>query len=294
MSIDALIEQRIQQRRENQKARFYQSIPHKLRDYDLETLLDLDSSYNNLTAQGKRTLTRFMNHPTPFLLLHGASGLGKTVIGAAVCLELLKRSKGHSALYLSSATLLGELSFGGRNGDNTLDIIHKASAPDILFLDDVGAGMSMTTQTRRDGIWEIVDRRWSSERKITVMTTNLPVSKQSSQGDQTSLPEWFGPSAWDRISGVGTLTAVHFSGISLRGNPGRTEDEDMYAGKRSERTTSVLSEDAKKHYEKASIQEIGVSSTIPDSDRGIEEDFESYNDFEGYDDDDEEYVIFDD
>ena len=239
MSINELIQKRIDQNREFQKSKFYQSIPHKLRDYELENLLELDSSYNNLTAQGKRTLQRFLDEPTPFLLLHGASGLGKTVIGASISLEMLKRKHGHSALYLSTTSLLSELSYGSLDGKNKLDIIKQAISPDILFLDDVGAGTSMSTQTRRDGIWEIIDRRWSAEHKITVMTTNLPISKESSQGAQVSLPEWFGPSAWDRISGTGTLTAVHFVGTSLRGK--NSNKDNRNDRKRSKRTSTISS-----------------------------------------------------
>lgn len=278
MSIDALIQKRIEQNREFQKNKFYQSIPHKLRDYELETLLELDSSYNNLTAQGKRTLQRYLDDPTPFLLLHGASGLGKTVIGASISLEMLKRNHGHSALYLSTTTLLSELSYGSLDGQNKLDIIRKAISPDILFLDDVGAGTSMSTQTRRDGIWEIIDRRWSSEKKITVMTTNLPISKESSQGSQVSLPEWFGPSAWDRISGTGTLTAVHFVGKSLRGGEGKSSE-------RRSRKTSSISRNERKHYDDKSLKDIDTSSTIPRDRKTKEENRDSYNDFEGYDED---------
>ena len=105
MTVNALIQKRIEQNREFQKNKFYQSIPHKLRDYELETLLELDSSYNNLTAQGKRVLQRYLDEPTPFLLLHGASGLGKTVIGASISLEMLKRSHGHSAVSYTHLTL---------------------------------------------------------------------------------------------------------------------------------------------------------------------------------------------
>lgn len=281
MSINELIQKRIDQNREFQKSKFYQSIPHKLRDYELENLLELDSSYNNLTAQGKRTLQRFLDEPTPFLLLHGASGLGKTVIGASISLEMLKRKHGHSALYLSTTSLLSELSYGSLDGKNKLDIIKQAISPDILFLDDVGAGTSMSTQTRRDGIWEIIDRRWSAEHKITVMTTNLPISKESSQGAQVSLPEWFGPSAWDRISGTGTLTAVHFVGTSLRG---KNSNKDNRNDRKRSKRTSTISKNERKRYDQKSLQDIDTSSTIPKDTDIKEENRDSYNDFEGYDD----------
>ena len=190
---------------------------------------------------------------------------------------MLKRKHGHSALYLSTTSLLSELSYGSLDGKNKLDIIRQAISPDILFLDDVGAGTSMSTQTRRDGIWEIIDRRWSAEHKITVMTTNLPISKESSQGSQVSLPEWFGPSAWDRISGTGTLTAVHFVGTSLRGNERKNNEN------RSRRTSSI-SKNERRHYNDESLQNIDTSSTIPKDRKTKNDNMESYNDFEGYDD----------
>ena len=109
------------------------------------------------------------------------------------------------------------------------------------------------------------------------MTTNLPISKESSQGTQVSLPEWFGPSAWDRISGTGTLTAVHFVGTSLRGNERKNNEN------RSRRTSSI-SKNERKHYNDESLQNIDTSSTIPKDRKKKEDNMDSYNDFEGYDD----------
>lgn len=206
MSITDVINARREENRIESVARWRRSLPPALRGYDMDELLETNWG-GRISVTGKRKVLDYMEEQTPFMILGGGAGLGKSLMAAEICGRLLDDGSVSSALFADSPTFLDDLSF--RHTD--VDPVSKLVGPDILLLDDVGAGTTDLTSTRRNGIWSLVNRRWASG-KTTVMTTNLPMA--SSQGEGLGLMDWFGESAWDRI--VDNLTLVTFTGHSVR------------------------------------------------------------------------------
>lgn len=132
------------------------SIPQALRGYDLDSLIATRWS-GKLTVVQTKNFKKYLSQPTKFLVLCGPSGMGKTVMGIEVSRRLLENSVGNTAMYVGTPQLLSELSFGDSSGR---DIIKKYVSPDILFLDDVGAGTISLSDTRKNGLWAIIDQRW--------------------------------------------------------------------------------------------------------------------------------------
>lgn len=185
------------------------SIPMALKGYDLESLLD--SNWNGrLSKLGTATAREYILKPSRFLLLHGSSGLGKTVMGILMMDKFMEDKRVGSALYIDSPTLLYDLSYGDKRQEN---MIKSMSRPDILLIDDIGAGSTNLTDIRRDGIWSIVNNRWL-DGKLTIITTNLPLTQSNFQDTTVTIQSWFGSAAWDRI--VHELKTIPFKGESMR------------------------------------------------------------------------------
>lgn len=203
---------------------FSKSIPANLKGYDVMKLTEMDSDYDKLSPVGKTKIREYLDNPTLFMLLQGGSGLGKTSIAAGVCFEMLRRGWGYTAEYREVSTLLNEFSFGNK-GLRGPEIIEKAVLPDILLLDDVGAGTTISTPTRITNMQSLINKRWEQD-KFTIMTTNLAVSRTGGNPNEASIQDWFGESAWDRIagssvSGDSNLTRITFGGKTMRGQSSR-------------------------------------------------------------------------
>lgn len=218
----------IQRKRENrirEMKKFSNSIPQNLRGYKVMELLDGNSDYDKLSKAGKSSLRKYLENPTLFLLLGGGSGLGKTVVASGICFELLRRGWGVTAKYAEVSSLLNKFSFG--DGDKSPnEVLQDMVKPDVLLLDDIGAGTAAATSTRKNSMHSLISQRWDQD-KLTVMTTNLAISKSvGSRNDSESIQEWFGDAAWDRIAGRASsgdtnLTRVNFRGSTMRGSSTR-------------------------------------------------------------------------
>lgn len=207
MAINKLVEARIKEYRQLELQRWEDSIPTSLRGYDYDKLIETNWN-GKLTVISRNKVVKYVKNPTPFLLLHGGSGLGKTVMGVEIIKKLLKEKRVRSALYIDTPTLLHEMSYS----DDRQNVLRRAIHPDILLLDDVGAGSTELTATRKSAMWSIINNRWS-ENKLTIITTNLSIA---SKNGVTGLQDWFGTSAWDRISD--NITECIFKGDSMRTN----------------------------------------------------------------------------
>ncbi len=222
----AVQEYRMKEARKKSLKYFYNSIPENLRGYDVEELAAHGSDYENLTTAGKASLRRYIEDPTLFLLLSGASGVGKSSVACAIALALLRRGFGMTAKYADVSTMLNEFSFGDAEGTHRMRHLSSLKNYDILILDDVGAGSNLSTPTRQNAMQSLISYRWEHD-KITIMTTNLAISRSSEkENGEDSIQGWFGESAWDRIAGRAStgdtnLTRVNFIGSTLRGNSSR-------------------------------------------------------------------------
>lgn len=185
------------------------SIPPALKGYDLDELLETQWN-GKISKISVGRIKDYLKDPSTFLLLYGASGLGKTIMGVLVMDKFIEEGVVESALYIDSPTLLYELSYGDKRQEN---MINKMSRPDILLIDDAGAGSTDLTNIRRDGLWSIINNRWLEDKK-TIITTNLPMTKSNYNSDIPTIQSWFGDAAWDRIASK--LSLINFQGESMR------------------------------------------------------------------------------
>lgn len=208
MSMSDVITARLREYEENEMRMWNASVPAALKGYNLDDLLT-GRDFEKISKISKKKLTDYLDSPSLFLLLHGSSGVGKTVVAVEICRQLLLDGKANSALYLQSSELMDDVSF--RNtGKNP---VKMAIRPDVLLIDDVGAGSSQMTSTRKTAVWTIINSRWASN-KLTIMTSNLAIVSASASGKANSVQDWFGESAWDRINS--SLVRIPFKGASMR------------------------------------------------------------------------------
>lgn len=216
MAVNDIVQARIKEYHAKELQKWEDSIPLSLRGYDYDELMD--NNWNGKISNISRNkVINYIKDPTPFLLLHGGSGLGKTIMGVEIIKKLISEEKITSAIYMDTPTLLHEMSYS----NHKQDLLRKTTHPDLLLLDDVGAGSTEMTPTRKSGVWSIINKRWTDGKK-TIITTNLPIT---SQNNVTGLQDWFGISAWDRISD--NLTDVIFKGNSMRGNVSRSRRSNI-------------------------------------------------------------------
>ena len=97
--------------------------------------------------------------------------------------------------------------------------------------------MSMS-ETRKDGLWAIINQRWAMG-KYTIFSTNLPPISNKVTGDgerEQSLMSYLGDSIWDRV--VSSYTLITFSGTSLRKKQPKKRTTKTTTTRRSRRRTS--------------------------------------------------------
>lgn len=234
MSIDDVIADRVGSWKKEKLESWENSIPKTLRGYDLDSLLKTRWS-GKLTAVQTKNFKTYLDKPTMFLVLCGPSGMGKTVMGIEVCRRLLEENVCSTALYETAPQMFTDLSFGFRED---IDAIDKYTSPDVLFIDDIGSTVMSMSETRKDGLWAIINQRWAMG-KYTIFSTNLPPISNKVTGDgerEQSLMSYLGDSIWDRV--VSSYTLITFSGTSLRKKQPKKRTTKTTTTRRSRRRTS--------------------------------------------------------
>lgn len=212
VSTESIVKAREQEFRKKALDQFSRSVPKKYSCKDFDEVLK-NRWQGTITSVSRKRIEKYLRQPTSFLVLHGGVGLGKTIMAVEIAKRLIENRHVYSALYISNSRLMNQLSFGADDGKNVVDRMCK---PDVLVLDDIGSGSVDLTPTRKNGLWAIVNQRWS-DGKITIITTNLPVNPDDGDELNMTLPELVGESAWDRI--VEGSCAIEFKGKSMRQNP---------------------------------------------------------------------------
>jgi len=103
------------------------------------------------------------------LLLMGTCGVGKTHLGVAALVELLKR--GHQGLFYEYATLLKEIqgSYNAVSQTSELQLLDPLVKVEVLLLDDLGA--TKPSDWVRETVGYILNTRYN-ENRVTLLTTN--------------------------------------------------------------------------------------------------------------------------
>jgi DNA replication protein DnaC len=109
---------------------------------------------------------------TANIILVGPNGVGKSMIAQNIAHHAVMQ--GHSALFVTAAQMLGDLT--AQDGDNALRRRLKYYAhPDVLIIDEVGY-LSYSNR-HADLLFNIINRRY--ELKPTIVTTNRPFAEWS-------------------------------------------------------------------------------------------------------------------
>lgn len=104
------------------------------------------------------------------VVLVGPNGVGKTMIALNLAHQAVTR--GHKALYVTAAKMLGDLS--AQDGASALERrLRYYSRPDVLVIDELGY-LSYNNQ-HADLLFEVVNRRYES--KPNIITTNRPFTE---------------------------------------------------------------------------------------------------------------------
>lgn len=179
---------------------FLEKVPHNLRRFSVVENLEHGSDFRFLSPEDKDKLTEYLEHPTPFLILSGGSGLGKSATAIGIAFELMRRDYAVTAKYISAAILLNEFSFGDGSEDR-LRPFKRTVQPDILIIDDISLGSSLSTETRSSSMQALIAKRWE-DKKYTIITTDLKIEEDlEDDGKDDTLRNWFGESSWNRIVG---------------------------------------------------------------------------------------------
>lgn len=176
-----------------QKASIYRAasrIPAEYADLDLSTYPDRKIASD--------VADWWYELPTPWLLLAGDLGVGKT--GLQIGLVKKALAAGKSALYRPFVELLSDIRATYRTHDasepDEADLVRACKAVDVLALDDVGA--ERVTGWAQERLFEILNHRYN-ERRRTILTTNLgPDELEAHLGDRIL----------SRINGMGHLLAI--------------------------------------------------------------------------------------
>lgn len=116
----------------------------------------------------------FAESPEGWLLIHGASGAGKTHVAAAIANRCIER--GLPALFVVVPDLLDHLRATFNPGsDTTYDRLFEQvrNAP-VLILDDLGT--QSATQWAQEKLFQVLNHRYNSQLP-TVVTTNLTLDR---------------------------------------------------------------------------------------------------------------------
>lgn len=181
------------------RANVYQAasrIPEEYADLDLTTYPD-----QKISAE---LFDWWHELPTPWLILAGDIGVGKT--GLAIGLVKKALSEGRPALFRPFVELLSDIRATYRSTDGTTPdeaaLVGACKATDLLALDDIGA--ARVTGWAQERLFEILNHRYN-ERRRTIVTTNL---------GPDDLIEYLGDRIYSRINGMGWLYAI--DGPNLR------------------------------------------------------------------------------
>lgn len=135
------------------------------------------------------------------LILFGAVGTGKTHLATAAAMAVIEA--GDSALYTRAAKITAEVKeTWGVSHKTARAVYERFEEPDLLIIDEIGR--QRATDTERLALFEVIHRRYESQRP-TIAVTNL---------DGEGLRDYLGDAALDRLRENGT--AVRFDWASAR------------------------------------------------------------------------------
>ena len=162
-------------------------IPRRFWEVDFESIPD---------CEGKATLRSYLRNIEEMLdrgeglMLWGPNGHGKT--SAAVLVGMEARRRGASVLFVQAETLRASVLDGTMFSDEKT-LIERAREVDLLILDDLGKEHSGETGFS-ERLFENLIRGRSASKKVTLVTTNLPLKPRGDKSSEPSLKGKYIPS----------------------------------------------------------------------------------------------------
>lgn len=139
------------------------------------------------------------------LLLFGGVGIGKTYAIAAVVRDMIVRTRGGVKVARTTHAGLDQAlraSFTRHSHTSELDVLKPLLEADVLWLEDIGSGVTPSEFTQRT-LETVIDHRIEQER-VTIVTSNLSVAQ---------IENAYGPRVGSRLS---TFMVVRLQGKDRR------------------------------------------------------------------------------
>jgi DNA replication protein DnaC len=129
--------------------------------------LNASLSKCSVNPQINDRISSWLRKPKNMMVITGKVKTGKTYHCMAIANYLLDQQK--SISYLVYRKYFEELQKYIQKSESSYDFIEKLNSVDYLIIDDVGA--SLNTDWQKEVFFDLIDRRYSSE-KPTIITTN--------------------------------------------------------------------------------------------------------------------------
>lgn len=148
---------------------------YRIRDFDNSLIYTTSNDLNLTSPYAKIVYTHLSHRLDPDyvgkgVMLHGASGVGKTFMMIALANEVAKA--GHSVAFISVKRLIAKVATWIKEKENsTIDeALHDLATVDFLILDDLGREQ-VSVPTRDGFLLELIERRIQSG-KMNVFATS--------------------------------------------------------------------------------------------------------------------------
>lgn len=182
---------------------FLSKAPSEYTGKTLASSLD-NERFRRLVPGAEHQIKQYINNPTPFALLHGNMGLGKSVTATALAAKLIRYEYAHDGDWISFTDMIHRFSW-----EADTHPVENLAKPAVLVLDDMGAGTVEITDNQRKSLFDLIERRYNDSRKYTIITSNLALNNGPG-----SLADLFTERGWDRVQQ--NLTRFEYRGESLR------------------------------------------------------------------------------
>lgn len=122
----------------------------------------------NLSPETHKNLSKWVQSKSKFLTIMGNPGTGKTYICAAVLNFLIENKQ--ECFYITQRRMMSYIQQGIAENKHQYTLVDELAAYPVLIIDDIGS--STNTEWQKDMLLELLDQRYSDNRK-TLITTNL-------------------------------------------------------------------------------------------------------------------------
>ncbi len=169
------------------------NVPADFRDASLDSFM-LHGSEASKAAFGMalHSIREWCRCPTPFLVIHGEPGSGKTRLAWSVVRDMLLTMSDFQFLEFPDFIRTIRETWGGRTGERERDVLHRLQNHHLLVIDDISS--DKWPRDPKGELFTVFNTR-NDNRRPTVITTNETPE---------TLYDLLGASMSSRVLGAGT------------------------------------------------------------------------------------------